>query len=374
MARTFIGELIFRFKDDASAKAQQAAKAIGGSISDIEREAKRLNNAPWGGKLQRDLEKLGASGRDLEKLRASWERLHASMSARNLSKAARSQELANWSLAAQGHFAGLAKQLHESDKRARGLVGSINQLVKLGAYSVAGGSLIYGAGQAVRGGARASGEWEREKFRQQMASIPEGERQRITAEAEKLGKQFPSVSITDIAEMARKARSMMGDVEKGMAILPDLVRGLVTLQSAKGDAAVSELSDLLRGIDNAGKNGGELGIQNTREIIAGMIRAAQVEGDDLDTGKLFQFARRGKIAVPGLSTEFLATAAPAFFQDMTAEGFGTALSSAYQAFVIGSNAVASKQNIQAQRDMGLRTGDGKGELVDGSLFGRNPYA
>lgn len=45
-------------------------------------------------------------------------------------------------------------------------------------------------------------------------------------------------------------------------------------------------------------------------------------------------------------------------QDMTPEGFGTALSSAYQAFVVGSNAVASKDNIKAQRNLGLRTGKG----------------
>ncbi len=372
--RTFIGELIFRFKDDASGKAKASAKMIGGSIEQIERAARRLNGAPWGARLQTDLEKLGASSRDLDKLRTSWERLNASMNARSLSRGARSQEIAAWSLAVKGHFAVLAQQAGEAERRTRGLVGSIRELAKLGAYSLTGGSLIYGGGYAVRGGTRASGSWEREKFRQQMASIPEAERERLISESERLGSKYPSVGVTEIAELARKARSMMGDIDKGMAILPDLVRGLVTLQSAKGDAAVSELSDLLRGVDNSGKNGGALGVQNTREIIAGMVRAAQVEGDDLDTGKLFQFARRGKIAVPGLSTEFLATAAPAFFQDVTAEGFGTAPSSAYQAFVIGSNAVASKQNIQAQRAMGLRTGEGKGELVDASLFGQNPYA
>jgi hypothetical protein len=43
----------------------------------------------------------------------------------------------------------------------------------------------------------------------------------------------------------------------------------------------------------------------------------------------------------------------------------------YQAFVIGSNAVASKKNIQAQEDLGIRNDKG---LVGAKTFGTNPYA
>lgn len=247
--------------------------------------------------------------------------------------------------------------------------------VRLGIYSVGAGSVAYFAGRGVRGGVTASAEWQREQFRQQMANIPEGERDQILDRSEQLGARYPSVGIVDIAEMGRKARSMMGDTERGLAVLEDLVRGMVALQSAKGlDAATSELERLLKGIDNAGKNSaGQVGIDDTKSIIAGYIRAAQVEGSDLDAGKFWDFARRGKIAVPGLSTDFLATTVPALSQDMGADQFGTALSSAYQSFVIGSNAVASKVNLQAQRDIGIRTGEGKGSLVGDDLFGRNPY-
>ena len=91
------------------------------------------------------------------------------------------------------------------------------------------------------------------------------------------------------------------------------------------------MNRLLRGIDNLGKNAeGEIGLDDTRQIIDGLIRASQFEGVELDAGKLFDFARRGKIAAPALSTEFIATTAAAMMEDMTAEGFGTALSSACQ--------------------------------------------
>jgi hypothetical protein len=79
--------------------------------------------------------------------------------------------------------------------------------------------------------------------------------------------------------------------------------------------------------------------------------------------------RRAKIAGPGFSTEFLANVAPALIQDQTAPGAGTALSSAFQAFVIGSNAVASKKNLAEQERIGIRK-DGK--LVNSQLMGENP--
>jgi hypothetical protein len=58
---------------------------------------------------------------------------------------------------------------------------------------------------------------------------------------------------------------------------------------------------------------------------------------------------------------------------MSPETAGATIASAYQAFVIGSNAVASKANIDAQRRIGIRQGPGKGTLVGAELFGQNPY-
>lgn len=377
MARTFIGELVLRLKDDMSGKAQAAAGKLDTSIDRIQRAARKLNSTSWGGQFESRLQKLGASASDIDKLRVAWDKLNTSISSRNLSKALAGAERGNFKVAAISEFAAIKsawdthaalieKRTHMMSQRMQTALKPI--LVAMGGYTGA-----YMAGVGMREGLTASSAWEREKFRGRMANIPASEQNRLLDESEKLGGKYPSVNITDIAELARSARAMMGSTERGLQILPDLVKGMVTLQSAKGtDAAVGELRNLLRGIDNAGKNqGDQIGINDTRSIIAGLIRAAQVEGSDLDVGKLFQFARRGKIAVPGLSTEFLANVSPAFMQDMTPEGFGTALSSAYQAFVIGSNAVASKKNIARQHEIGIRNDKG---LVQADLFGTNPYA
>jgi len=377
VAKTFIGELILRLKDDASANAQKTAANIDSAVHKIEAAGKRLSAAPWGVGFQRQLDKLGTSSSDIDRLRRSWDALYSDMSGKNLSKALQKSEVAGWKTATLTHFAqqqqALREEMKKTEAHAKTWRNSMNNIFKAGLVTMGAYTGAYMGGVMLQGGLKASSEFEREKFRQQMANIPASERARIIRESEGLGSRYSSVNITDIAELGRGARAMMGDTGRGMEILPDLVRGMVTLQSTKGtDVAVEEMRGLLRGIDNAGQNsGGELGVANTREIIAGMIRAAQIEGSDLDVGKLFGFARRGKIAVPGLSTQFLATTAPAFMQDMTAEGFGTALSSAYQAFVIGSSAVASKDQIANQMKFGIR--DEKG-LKGDKLFGTDPYA
>lgn len=377
MARTFIGELILRLRDDSSGKAKQAAAQISGAMKNIEDSARRLNAAPWGGKFQQQLNKLGASAKDIDQLRSAWDRLHASMSGRSLSSALQRSEIGNWKSAVLGNFIqqqqAVRRELDETKRHYKNWQTAIQGIGRSGLVMMGGYTGVYMGGVAARGGLTASAQWEREKFRGRMTGMPVGEQDQILDRSEQLGMKYPSASITDIAEMARSARSMMGSTEGGLAVLEEMVKGMVTLQSAQGtDNAVGQLRNLLRGIDNLGKNStGATGLRDTREIIGGMIRAAQIEGADLDIGKLFSFARRAKIAGPGLSTEFVSTASPAMMQDMTPEGFGTALSSAYQAFVIGSNAVASKKNIEAQHELGIR---GKGGLVDAKLFGQDPYA
>ena len=372
MARTFIGELVLKLRDEMSGKAKTAAASLDTSVDRIQRAARQLNKTTWGGQFEERLRKLGTSAGDIDKLRVAWDSLHTSMTSRNLSKAMQTMEKSNFKTAAISHFAEIASRADEADKA----VGKFHSRWKTVVADIAayGGvsALVYGGINALRGGINANAEYQRELWRQEGANLSTTDRTRIASRADMLTTQYPSAGIVDVLEMARAARNMMGTTERGLAILPDLVKGLVALQSAKGvDAAPEELSRLLRAIDNAGKNSeGDLGIKDTREIIAGLIRAAQIEGNELNVGDMWTFMRRAKIAGPGFSTEFLANIAPALIQDMTSPSAGTALSSAFQAFVIGSNAVASKKNIAEQRRIGIRK---NGKLVNSQLMGENPY-
>jgi hypothetical protein len=372
MARTFIGELVLRLKDEMSREAKTAAGNLDTSIDKIQRAARKLNQTTWGGQFEERLRKLGTSSTDIDKLRKSWDSLHTSMTSRDLGKAMQAMEKSNFKTAALSHFSEIATRAGEADTKVRGLTSALKEMAK---YGVAGG-LLYGGVNAVRGGIVSNAEMMREKDRWRAARIPDSERDAAISAADDLTGKYPSAGLLNLTELARKARAMMGDSERGLAILPDLARAFVALQSAKGtDAAVQELEGFLKGADVAGLNApGQKGIDSIREVMAGWVRAAQVEGRDLDAGKFLEFARYGKMAVPGLSDRFLGVTVPAIAQDYGPSQMGNALNMAFKAFVIGSNSQAGKKNLQAQRDLGIRVGDGKGQLLNDGLFGSDPYA
>ena len=372
MARTFIGELILRLKNELSGQAKTAASDFDSSIDKIQRAARRLNQTSWGGQFEERLRKLGASATQVDQLRTSWEKLNSSFASRDISKALQSMEKSNFKTAALSYFADIATKADAAEKSVSRFHATWKNAASDMAVYGGIGALMYGGVNALRGGLAANAELQREVFRQDNARLTASEQAKIAAASDRLTTAYPSAGYVNVLEMARQARNMMGDTDRGLAILPDLVKGLVALQTAKGtDAAPEELSRLMRAIDNAGQNSaGPLGIKNTKDIIAGLVRASQIEGRELNVGDMWAFMRRAKIAGPGFSTEFLANVAPAIIQDMTAPGAGTALSSAFQAFVIGSNAVASKKNMAEQERIGIRKDD---KLVGADLMGANPY-
>lgn len=404
MAQTFIGNLILRLQENVSAGAKKAAGALrnldaaanqvgkSGSgaaklkqqFDDITASARRFASVPWGANVQAQFNRLGAGAKDIDKIRASWDALQSRISAGGLTGKLKTNEIAAWRQSVVGHLTAVRAQAKSTQSAfaamQRGMANAMKPV-----YTAAGlGTGAYVAGRLGRSGLTAASERQREYFRQQMSALPAGERDQIAQRSAELTQQFPSVDATQIMEMARNARNMMGDTPRGLAVLEDMVKGLVTLQSTKGtDVAGAEISRMLKGIDNLGQNSaGQLGIDNTKQIIDGLIKAVQIEGKDLDVGKLFDFARRAKIAGPGLSTDFIFGTAPAMMQDMTAEGFGTALSSAYKSFVVGDRSQAGKTYMKEQERLGLRSGltlnkrggvENKGEFVGADLLARNPF-
>lgn len=404
MAQTFIGNLILRLQENVSAGANKAAKALRGldqtargigqsgsgaaklkqQFDSLNASAQKMASAPWGANIQAQFNRLGASAKDLDKIRAAWDALQSRIAAGGLTGKLKNNEIAGWRQSVVGDLTRVRAAMKQTESQAAAFRRGMSNAMKP-IYTAAGlGTGAYVAGRLGRGGLTASSERQREYFRQEMAAVPGGEREQIATRASQLSQRFPSVDATQIMEMARNARNMMGDTPRGLAVLEEMVKGLVTLQSTKGtDAAGSEISRMLKGIDNLGQNSaGALGIENTKSIIDGMIKAIQIEGKDLDVGKLFDFARRAKIAGPGLDTNFIYGVAPAMMQDMTAEGFGTALSSAYKSFVVGDRSQAGKTYMQAQERMGLRSGlklntrggvQDKGQFKGDDLLAKNPF-
>lgn len=371
MARTFIG----RLQLVVQAMGLGEGKKVESMLSSIESGARRLSSAQWGQNFQRQIEKMAVNARELDIVRRSWNSLQQDMATRGLTAALRKSEISAWKTSTLGHLAAVRSNMRQTEAEARRLGRGMREALKPAYVMLGGYTGAYMTGVAGREALTASSERQREYFRQRMADIPDGERETIFQRAQGLSRQYPSANITDIMEMARTARNTMGSTERGMEVLDRMVQAFVTLQSANGvEAATSNLMHLMKGLDNLGTNSnGAEGVRNVNSLIDAFTRASQIEGQDFNVGSIWAFARRSRIAGPGLSPEFLATIAPAMIQDMGPDGAGTALAMAYKSFVIGGSDNASKVNLEEQRRMGLRSGPDKGTLVDSELFGTNPY-
>ena len=357
MARTLIGQLVIRLKEELTGE-----KKVVNELNKIEGAANRLGRAPWGVGFQAQLDKLKLTPLQAEAIRRSFLRVP-----RDINGALDKTHLAAWKTAIVRDFAAVESRARTHARVMQGLMKPL--YTSLGFYTMA-----YGGGLALREGMTSAADRMREQFREDTAGIPADEQAKIGARSAQLSYQYPSVNQTEAMEMARTARNTMGSTDAALELLPTLIQAQVALQSTQGvDVAAGTMQRLIKALDNLGQNvGGEIGLANMQDIIAGAVRAAQIEGYDLDIGQYLQFALRSKTAGPALSTEFLATVAPALMQDMTPTGAGNALAMAFKSLVLGDNSVNGKVYRQRQAELGLRESP-DAELVGGREFGEDPY-
>lgn len=368
MARTFIGELIFRFKDDASAKAQQTAKNIGGSVESIERAAKRLNTAPLGGRLQRDLEKLGASSSDLDKLRVSWERLHSSMASRNLSAAARRAEIANFEIATRGHFAAITSaskaQFKDMETRTRAFSGRLQAIMKPALVMMGGYTGAYVLGMGGRAGFTAASNEQRERARQHFAGLPTSEQDQIESQSQDLASKY-RVNQADVMELMREARLAMPSAAAAFGVAEELVQTFKVLGLRQSpEEAVSGLRVLMKALDNLAMTEDPAAITSALQAF---LKAQQITGKDMDPGEMAQAIKYARSSGKVFSEDFLFKWMPFMIAEVGGSDTGTQLRAGFDQFVVGR---ASKKSLAAQREYGLRDGDNR--LVGQDEFAANP--
>lgn len=359
MAKTFIGELILRFKDESAAGAKKSAADITGSIGKIEAAAKRLNEMPWGGKFTQQLDKLGASSKDIDHLRSSWDRLYSDMQSKSLSKALQKSELGNWKNTALQHFVQqqtmLREELDKSEKRARSWRDSMQNIVKggLGLAGAYGGA--YGAAVLGKGGIVASADWEREKFRLNQSGYSAADVKAAIQNSQDITTKYPQISGTQALELTKSSIAATGGATEGIGIAQLLARAQAVFQSQGKDADIGgEMAKFTKGGELSGLiKPGEGGQERFKTALENWIKFSQIEGQYMSMSDFFTMTRRAKGAFAGANDEFIALL-PSLGVDMTAAGAGTALSSlnkSYTGTVGGGN---GKHNVAEQMRIGVR--------------------
>lgn len=365
--RTFIGELIFRFKDDASAKAKQTAQAIGGSVSSIEQAARRLNSMPIGGKFTAQLDKLGASASDLDKVRAAWERLHSSIASRNLSKAAAKSEIENFKVATLGRFAAIqnASNAHfrEMEKRTRTFSSNLQMIMKPALVAMGGYTGAYMVGVGARAGITASSNEQRERARQHFAGLPVGEQQQIERQSGELAQRF-RIAQADAMEIMREARLAMPSAEAAFSVAEEMVQAYKMLGLSFGsEQAITGLRAFNKAMDNINIT------EDTdlyKQMLDAFVRAQQITGKDMDPEAFAQAVKYARTSGKVFSPEFLQNMLPFLIAESGGSDTGTQLRATFDNFVGGT---ATKNALAEQGRLGLR---GENGIKDPEGFAQDP--
>ena len=356
MTRNIIGQLIIKLSEQGS---KATSKAIRSDLDAIEARARALGQGKWGAGFQSQLDKLKLSPTQLAAVKASFDRIPT-----DINGALKKAEIGKWRTSVLGHFSAI-------EAKATGLTGVLNKLAGSPVFHMLVG---YGGYQIARNGLVAGAERDRTIFRLDQAGLPEKERAQLLNKAEELSGKYPGMNMTDIAELGLRSYSTMGDMDRATAILEAEVQGQIALMSARGvDKGGSIMDRIMKAADILGQNAsGPEGIANVVAMIDGLVRAAQVEGEDFDPGAIVDFARRAKTAGAGWSTDFIANYASAIMQDLGGPAAGTALASAFKSFVLGDNQINGKVYRQRQYELGIR--DRKtDEIVGAELFTTNPF-
>ncbi|KQW30743.1 hypothetical protein ASE36_00110 [Rhizobium sp. Root274] len=365
--RTFIGELIFRFKDDASGKAKQTAQAVGGAVSSIEQAARRLNSMPFGGRFTAQLDKLGASASDLDKVRAAWERLHSSMASRNLSKAAAKSEIENFKVATLGHFAAIqnASNAHfrEMEKRTRSFSSNLQMIMKPALVAMGGYTGAYMVGVGARAGITASSNEQRERARQHFAGLPVGEQQQIEKQSGELAQRF-RIAQADAMEIMREARLAMPSAEAAFGVAEEMVQAYKMLGLSFGsDQAITGLRAFNKAMDNINVTE-DTGLY--KQMLDAFVRAQQITGKDMDPEAFAQAVKYARTSGKVFSPDFLQNMLPFLIAESGGSDTGTQLRATFDNFVGGT---ATKSALGEQGRLGLRDQNG---IKDAEGFAQDP--
>lgn len=152
------------------------------------------------------------------------------------------------------------------------------------------------------------------------AGIPVEEIERAQSLAMRVSGDAPNLSVSQIMELHKEARSAVQHPDEVFGLMPDLARAASVLKGMGADNA--NIADLVKG-------GESLGLMNDparfHRFLEGQVKAMQVMGKTITTEQIYEAAKYSKSAGATLSDDFLNTTMPSLIQEMHGSSAGDAL-------------------------------------------------
>ncbi|MGB3338709.1 MAG: hypothetical protein WBA73_16160 [Devosia sp.] len=355
MARTLIGSLILRLKQEGAAEAK---RSVTDALSGIEGAARRMNTGNWGSKFDEALRRLKVTPAEHAAIVQSWGRLQTAIDGKMTGP-----QKSAWRTGVLGHLASIRAEIDHTNTRAKALGNTLRGLGNFATIGI-GGLGAYGAYRGVRGGVNAAFEQQRVEAQGHFAGLSEGDQGALKSAAEELSAKY-GLSMSNVLQALQEAAMSMPDTASALAAADDIARLLVGLETRYGpDGAVAGAYDILKGLDNVGMN------QSPEEIhkaLDAFLRAQYVLGADFSPAGFKQMLQYARIAGKSLDDDFLLTWLPIMAAETAGADAGTKVRASFDQLIIGR---ASEESEKKQKAYGLRT-DETG-LVGQDLYAQNP--
>jgi hypothetical protein len=189
------------------------------------------------------------------------------------------------------------------------------------AKGVAGGVSAHKAYDAGKRAIEAGAERQHVRVKAMNAGIGPDERAAMERAAVTASKNAPNLTVSEIMDLHKEARSAVQHPEEAFHLIPDLSKAASILKGLGVQGA--NISDIVKG-------GESLGLMNDpkrfRRYLEGQIKAMAVMGKTITTEQVYEAAKYSKSAGATLSDDFLNTTLPSLIQEMHGSSAGDALS------------------------------------------------
>ncbi|MEN5279259.1 hypothetical protein ABE527_20265 [Brucella sp. TWI432] len=355
MARTLIGELLLRVKADT-----KEAQTVSNALRQIEQDSKRLNSAPWGLGLQRQLDKLKATPRELDLVRRSWEQLHQEFQSRNLTDAMRKNDIAAWRQATVSHLTAVRTRLNEAEKSAGRLHTQFENLKKFGYLMGGGYTGLYVASTGTRAALTAASRERVQQAEMKYAGLSESERGKIDASADKFVSKY-NLNKAEVLEVLKDSSLNAIDTDTALSIADPMMRAMLVLKNLFGkEGAIDGLRAFNKAMDNMGVQDPEL----YTNMLDGYIRSQQVIGRDISPESYAQAIKFARAPGKAYGKDFISTWLPYMAAETGGSDSGGKIRAAFDNLASGRTPVAQ---LERQVELGLRQGvvrNNKGKIID----------
>lgn len=355
MARTLIGELLLRVKADT-----KEAETVSNALRKIEQDSKRLNSAPWGLGMQKQLDKLKATPREFDLVRRSWDRLNEGFKSRNLTDAMRKNDIAAWRQATVSHLTAVRARLNETERSAGRLHAQFENMKKFGYLMGGGYTGLYMASTGTRAALTAASRERVQQAEMKYAGLTEGERGKIDSSAEKYVAKY-NLNKAEVLEVLKDSSLNAIDTDTALSMADPMMRAMLVLKNLFGkEGAVDGLRAFNKAMDNMGVQDPEL----YTKMLDGYVRSQQVIGRDISPESYAQAIKFARAPGKAYGKDFISTWLPYMAAETGGSDAGGKIRAAFDNLATGRTPLAQ---LERQIELGLRQGvvrNNKGKIVD----------